>query len=380
MHTPLKKVLIACDSPKSLFDFRGKLVERIAEKHNVYVFVPKITQLYIRDKLIALNVTIYEAELNGGSVSVYSDVKYCWRLYQVLKKVHPDVFFPSTVKPVVYGTLLAKQLGIALVTPMLSGLGYNFTPIGSASWVGKVTRILLIASLRKSEKLKVILQNKDDYHTLLENRVLSLKHSVSVVNGPGVDLDHSMYCTPDLDTISFIMAARLINAKGVAEYFESARIIKQRYPDVQFKLIGPYSPNIDAISEALFNEIKNGKIVSYLGDVDDVRPYIRDSSVVVLPSYYGEGIPRCLLEGMAMGRAIITCDSVGCRETVEKGPNSNGSLVAIKSIPELVAAMVFYIDNKNAIRDHGMNGYQLARKKFDIQLVNSQMLDIMQLT
>lgn len=379
MPKSLKKILIACDSPKSVFDFRGELVERMAENHKVYVFIPKITQQYIRDRLVELNVTIYEAELDGGSVSVYSDIKYCWRLYRVLKKVRPDVFFPSTMKPVVYGTLLAKQLGIKLVTPMLSGLGYNFTNTGSARWISKVTRMLLVASLRNSESLRIILQNKDDYHTLLKNKVLSLKHSVFVVNGPGVDLDHYMYCVPELNTVSFIMASRLLNAKGVSEYVESARMIKQHYPDAQFKLIGPYSPNIDAIPAALFNEIKNGSVVSYLGDVEDVRPYIKDSSVVVLPSYYGEGIPRCLLEGMAMGRPIITCDSVGCRETVKKGPDLNGRLVPARNVPELAAAMAFYLEHKDAIRDHGVNSYKLACEKYNIQLINSQMLKIMQL-
>lgn len=144
-------------------------------------------------------------------------------------------------------------------------------------------------------------------------------------------------------------------------------------------LIGSYGPNIDTISLALFNQIKNGNIVNYQGNVDDVRPHIKKSSVVVLPSYYGEGIPRCLLEGMAMGRAIITCESVGCRETVENGANINGKLVPIKNVSALVAAMEFYLNHKNAILEHGINGYKLARKKFDINLVNSQMLRVMQL-
>jgi glycosyltransferase involved in cell wall biosynthesis len=379
MRKPLKKILIACDSPKSLFDVTGKLVKRMTEKHKVYVFIPKITQQHIRDKLIALNVIIYEVELDGGSISFYSDIKYCWRLYQTLKKVRPDVFFPSTLKPVIYGTLLSKHLKINLVTPMLSGLGYNFSKAGSSRLVSKVVRLLLKAGLSESKHLRIILQNKDDHQTLLKSGVLTIKHAVFVVNGPGVDLGHFLYCRPEVDTVSFMMAARLINAKGISEYFEAARIIKQRYPEMQFKLIGSYSPNIDAIPISLLKEIKGSNIVTYLGDVEDVRPHIKDSSVVVLPSYYGEGIPRSLLEGMAMGRAIITCDSVGCRETVEKGPKLNGTLIAIANVPELVAAMEFYLDHKSSILDHGINGYELALKKFDIDLVNAQMLDVMKL-
>lgn len=379
MRKPLKKILIACNSSKSLFDVTGKLVEKMVESYEVYVFLPKITQQHILDKLSALKITIYEADLDGGSVAFFSDVRYCWHLYKALKKVNPDVFFPSTVKPVIYGTLIAKKLRIKRITPMLSGLGYSFSKACDANWLSKVIRFLFKASLKDCEQLKIIMQNNDDHRTLLRSRILSSKQPVAVVNGPGVDIDHYTYCAPEQDTVSFMMSARLINAKGVFEYFEAARIVKQRYPEVQFMLIGSYGPNIDTISLALFNQIKNGNIVNYQGNVDDVRPHIKKSSVVVLPSYYGEGIPRCLLEGMAMGRAIITCESVGCRETVENGANINGKLVPIKNVSALVAAMEFYLNHKNAILEHGINGYKLARKKFDINLVNSQMLRVMQL-
>jgi glycosyltransferase involved in cell wall biosynthesis len=175
------------------------------------------------------------------------------------------------------------------------------------------------------------------------------------------------------------MISRLINAKGIKEYYEAASLIHKRYPNVQFMLIGAYDKNIDAISADLYHKIATDGTLQYLGEVNDVRPYIKAASVVVLPSYYGEGIPRCLLESMAMGRAIITCDSVGCRETVESAQAANGFLIPVRDVSALVLKMEFYINNPKSIGIYGLNGLAIANKKFDVHLINKEMLKIMQL-
>lgn len=372
-------ILIACDSPKSLIDFRGKLIEQLTQNHKVCVFTPHISQPFIREKLTSWKVDVYENDLNASNVSMFSDVRYIIGLYKLIRKLRPDVFFPYTIKPVIYGTPLAKLCRVKKITPMLSGLGYNFTLQAKSSLLSQITRTLLKFSLTYNKHLKIIFQNNDDYQTLLHYQILTTKHKIAVVNGSGVDLEHYEYSPPDKISISFLMVARLINAKGIYEYYEAARNIRLQYPDIQFKLIGAYSPNVDAISPELYDKIKSGKIITYLGEVDDVRPHIKEASVVVLPSYYGEGVPRCLLESMAMGRAIITSDSVGCRETVETTPASNGFLIEPQNIPALISKMKFYLSNSAAIYTDGINGLAFARKKFDVHLVNTEMLKIMQL-
>jgi glycosyltransferase involved in cell wall biosynthesis len=374
-----QKILIACDSSKSLMDFRGKLIEELVKQHKVYVFTPRILQPYVREKLISMKVGIYENELKGSNVSIYSDIRYIIRLYKVMRQLRPDIFFPYTFKPVIYGTVLAKLFRIKRITPMLTGLGYNFTQKAKNGVISTITRSLLKFSLARNKHLKIIFQNKDDYQTLLQHKILTARHKVFMVNGSGVDLEHYVYTEPDVENISFLMISRLINAKGIYEYYEAARNIRLRFPDVEFKLIGSYDSNVDAISPDLYNKIKNGKIIQYMGNVDDVRPHIKDASVVVLPSYYGEGVPRCLLEGMAMGRAIITSDSVGCRETVEAVSQINGSLVPVKNIPELVSKIEFYLNNREVINTYGLNGLAYAKRKFDVHLVNTEMLKIMEL-
>ncbi len=379
MNRTGQKILIACDSSKSLIDFRGKLIEEMVKQHEVYVFTPSITLQSERDLLDALNVNICETKLTGSNVSVFADIMYTLRLFIFMIKVKPDVFFPYTFKPVIYGTVLAKLCRIKMITPMLSGLGYNFTERSLNTLVSTVTRLLLRLSLSENKRLKIIFQNEDDYETLCRYDILTHKHQTFVVNGSGVDLEHYTYSAPELMNISFLMIARLINAKGIAEYYEAAKYIKSYYPFIKFKLIGSYDNNIDSISPELFDKIKCDNTLCYMGQVDDVRSFIKEASVVVLPSYYGEGVPRCLLESMAMGRAIITSNSVGCRETVENGPTPNGFLIPVKNAAALIAKMLFYIDNRSAILLHGLNGLALADKKFDVHMVNSEMLKIMQL-
>jgi glycosyltransferase involved in cell wall biosynthesis len=380
MSKQRQRVLIVCDSSKSLIDFRGKLIEELCKKHRVDVFTPKISQQNIRNKLASFGAIIHESHLEGSHISILSDIRFIIQLYLLIKKVQPDVFFPYTFKPVIYGTLLAKLCRVKRITPMLTGLGYNFTNSKPNNWVSNITKALLKYSLRPSRNLKIIFQNKDDYYTLIRHRILNSKNKVFFVNGSGVDLEHYQYSAPNLDPISFIMVARLINAKGINEYYEAAKDIRSRYPDIKFTLIGAFDNNIDSISLDLFNKIQHDKIINYVGEVDDVRPHIMDSSVVVLPSYYGEGVPRCLLESMAMGRAIITCDSVGCRETIESELAVNGFMIPIKNVPQLISKMEFYLNNKMDVLKYGLNGLKLAKKKFDVNLVNKHMLKIMQLS
>ncbi|TKC03691.1 glycosyltransferase family 4 protein [Pedobacter frigoris] len=380
MEINRKKILISCDSSRSLLDFRGKLIEELIRNHDVSIYTPKIDQSRIRHKLDEMGVTVYENELKPSNVSILSDLKYISNLRSLLSKIQPDIFFPYTFKPVIYGVIVAKFCGIKCITPMLTGLGYNFLDLDKKrTLIQKITRILLKFSLKASNNLRVIFQNKDDYHTLVSAKILTAKNRAYVVNGSGVDLSHYDYSKPDLKVISFLMIARLINAKGIKEYYESAKILKQKFPEVRFRLIGPYDDNIDAINNELYSKIKSDGTIEYLGLVQDVRPYITDSSIVVLPSYYGEGVPRCILEGMAMGRAVITSNSVGCKETVNPSIKAiNGFLVSIKNVNELTAKMEYYVRHVDDIIRFGVNGRKYAEEKFDVNKVNKQMVQILE--
>lgn len=355
-------------------------MEKMLEKHEVHVFTPKIKLQSVRERLIKMGVITYENSLDGSNISILSDLKFIIALFQLIKRLKPDVFFPFTLKPVIYGTPLARLCNVNLIAPMLTGLGYNFSDYHSGNkLIVKITRLLLKFSLRAHPYINIIFHNKDDSKKLLELKILNKKHKIFVVNGSGVDLHHYSYSKPLLKPVTFLMVSRLINAKGIREYYQAAKIIKSRFPDVVFKLIGLYDDNIDSISTELYIKIKAGDTLKYLGHVNDIRPAIQNASVLVLPSY-NEGVPRCILEGMAMGRAVITCDSAGCRETVNQDPEKvNGFLIPVKDVSELAAKMEYFITHTQKIIDYGNKGREYASEKFDVNVVNASMLKIMQL-
>jgi len=381
MNMTKKKIFIVCDSSRSLLDFRGKLIEKMQQHNQVYVFTPKIEQESVRKRLAELNVITHESKLDGSNVSILSDLRFIFSLYKLIRQIKPDIFFPYTFKPVIYGSFLAKICKVKLIAPMLTGLGYNFTDNATSNkLIVKITRLLLKLSLKPNPGLNIIFQNKDDSERLIDLKILNKKHQVYVVNGSGVDLSHYNYSKPNTSPITFLMVARLINAKGIKEYYDAAKLIRSRFPQTVFKLIGPYDSNIDAIDPNLYHDIASGDTIQYMGQVDDVRPDIERSSVMVLPSYYGEGVPRSVLEGMAMGRAVITSDSVGCRETVNNNPKqANGFLIPVKDAGALANKMEYFINNSDDIIAFGSNGHEFAKTKFDVNIVNAELFKIMQL-
>jgi len=377
-----KIILISCDSPRSLLDFRGKLMEVLLVDHDVHVFTPSITQESIVIELKSMGVHVHENRLQPSTVHIASDLKYINDLYRLIRKLKPDIFFPYTFKPVIYGTLVARLCGVRTIAPMLTGLGYNFSVhTERVTPLQRITRLLLKISLLPHSNLRLILQNKDDCASLRQYNIINAKSKVHVVNGSGVDLNHYHYSEPDLVNVRFLMVSRLIKAKGIEEYYHAASLVKARFPDISFTLIGAYEDNVDTIDADLYQQILSGNVLDYIGLVTDVRPFIKEASVVVLPSYYGEGVPRCLLEAMAMGRAIITCDSVGCRETVNQlEEKKNGFLVPRKNAKQLASRMEYYINNKTDITRFGLNGRKYAAEKFDVNEINKVMVNILSRT
>lgn len=374
-----KKILIACDSSRSLIDFRGRLIEALVAHNDVAVYTPKIHNKEIRECLDRLGVAVFENDLEASNVSLFSDLKYIYDLYLTVRKVNPDVFFPYAFKPVIYGSLIAKFCKVNRITPMLTGLGNNFYGNQSKPFIKRITQTLLKTALASKGDMRVILQNKDDENTLTSLGIIKKDAKSFVVNGSGVDLSFYRYSKPENRQIVFLMISRLINAKGVKEFYDASVAVVEKYPDVKFQLIGPVDNNIDSISDTLLCQIREGATIEYVGEVDDIRPYIERASVVVLPSYYGEGIPRCVLESMAIGRAVITTDSVGCRETVSQTNGlKNGFLVPVRDVSALVECMEYFLKNPDDIIRYGQNGRTLAGQKFDVERVNERMLDIIQ--
>jgi len=372
-----KKILIVAHSSGSLITYRGALIRALTLKNEVYVFTPKILNDETRFQLTGWGVIVYETSLNGGTISLFSDIRYIIDLYKIIRKISPDIVFPYAFKPVIYGGAVAAYCKIPTIAPMLTGLGNTFVESNSKKVVKKITRNLLRLTLNSKEGIKVILHNSNDRETLMNHHIIGRRCTTFVVNGSGVDLQYFRYSPPDKTKISFLMIARLINAKGIREYYEAAVIIRKQYPQARFRLVGGYDANVDCIDKKLFQAISSGDVVEYVGEVSDVRPMISDCSVVVLPSYR-EGLPKSVLEGMAMGRAIITTEAFGCRETVIQSENhQNGFLVPVRNVPMLVSKMEYFLKHEDEVVRFGLNGRKYAEERFDVHLINRQMLQIL---
>src|SRR5690606_6264775 len=255
----------------------------------------------------------------------------------------------------------------------ITGLG--FYGLESRNWRDKISKILMTKLYKYSFNKNDILvfQNKDDVAFFKERGILKQKR-FRITPGSGINLDKFTPSVPDTSIVKFIFVGRLIETKGIRLFIRAAEVLKKQFHDLEFIVIGGLDEgNPNAIQKEEIDVLMKKGTVTYLGHVDNVISYVSDSSVFVLPSMYREGVPRSILEALSLGRAIITTDNVGCRETVIK--NYNGILIPKNSIEDLINAMSFLYNNRNKIIEYGQNSRKLAEDKFDVSIVNRIMLN-----
>ena len=367
----MKFVLI---SPKNrtVYNFRGDLVKRIIELgYEVIVTGPDMTDV---DKIEALGARFVEIPMNKTGTSITGDLKYCRALTKLLKEEKPDVTLGYTIKPVVYGAIAAKRANVKSINSLVTGGGYTFIATSlKARVLGIIVRTLYRIGLRKANN--VIFQNPDDLNEFC-GRGLVKKEKCHVVNGSGVNLD-KFEKAPFPKQTSFFMLSRLLKSKGVCEYLEAAKIVKKQYPDAKFYILGKYETAMqDAVDKEYVEQFIQDGIVERFEETSDVRPYYSMCSVYVLPSYR-EGTPRTVLEAMAMGRSVITTETQGCRETVIDG--KNGFLVPVKNAEAVADKMIWFIEHPESIPEMGEVSLRLVNDKFDVNIVNDDMIRIMKL-
>jgi glycosyltransferase involved in cell wall biosynthesis len=260
---------------------------------------------------------------------------------------------------------------------MITGLGYTFTFVDSLKKkiLNRIVAFLYKISLVGVES--IFFQNNNDRDHFIKNKLISNKVKICRIMGSGVDINHFKHTKIRSEKVSFLLIARLLNDKGIREYVAAAAIVKKQKPNenITFSLLGPFDSNPSAIQPKIISEWVNLGLINYEGESDDVRPFIENCSVFVLPSYR-EGMPRSVLEAMSMGRAIITTDAPGCRDTVVD--NVNGFLVPVKSVKELSNAMIRCIDNHESLVKMGLKSRQFIEEKFDVDKVNEVILKQME--
>lgn len=368
----MMKFLLISPKNRTVYNFRGDLIKEIKSKgYEVVVTGPDITDV---ERIRDLGVRFVEIPMNKTGTSVIGDLKYCWKLYWLMKKEKPDVTLGYTVKPVIYGSIAAHLAGVQNINSMVTGGGYVFTAkTWKAKILGMIVRFLYRIGFCFADH--VIFQNPDDLKEFCKKRLVSSK-KCSVVHGSGINMER-FQAAPLPEEPAFFMLSRLLKSKGVMEYLEAARIVKCKIPQVKFYLLGKYETDMqDAVPQTEVEKyIEEGTVVRY-EETDDVRPYYERCSVYVLPSYR-EGTPRTVLEAMAMGRPVITTDAPGCRQTVLDG--KTGYLIPVRDSAALAEKMTFFVDNPEFIAIMGKRSRMYAERKFDVIKVNEEMMKIMQL-
>jgi len=376
-----KKVVLIGNTASSLLGFRLDMIKQlISLGYSVYAFTSEysLNDLKQLKQLGCIPVTY---QMSRGGINPFSDLKTLLELKHKITEIQPALVFSYFTKPIIYGSLAAKLSHTPKVIGMVEGLGTPFTiHKNGQSLKVKLIRFIQICLYRIVFPFldKIIFLNPDDPVDLIKKHRIWHKNSAVNILGPiGLSLDEYSYTEwNEVEPVSFIFIARLLAEKGIYEYIEAAKIVKNKYPQVIFKIIGGLDKeNPYGLTQSQLDELVNLNVVEYAGFVTDVAQRIKNTAVFVLPSYYREGVPRSTQEAMAIGRPVITTDVPGCRETVVNG--LNGFLVPKWNPEALAEKMCYFIENPKMINVMGLESYKIAQENFDAVKVNKKLFKIM---
>jgi len=369
-----KTFLIVASYAESFLNFRYNLIkELVSQGYSVITCAPKNDN--VSSKLSELNVKFIPTSLNRTGSNPFSDLFYILELVKIMRNTKPDIVFSYAHKPVIYASIAAKIARIPKIYSMITGMGYVFSDSSTKSkFLSLIATVLFKISLKFNNI--IFFQNIDNLESFLKMKIINQHTKTVLINGSGIDTELFKPATLP-DSISFLLIARLLIDKGIREYIAAAKIIKNKYPNTIFKLVGWIDTNPNSISQHELTSWINEGIIQFFGKLEDVRPIITQSSIYVLPSYC-EGTPRTVLEAMAMSRPIITTDAPGCKETVIDG--INGFKVPVKNIQQLADAMEKFIIDPQLCDKMGHQSRELALKKYDVNTVNQTIINAIQTT
>ena len=369
------KIIILGTDPSYLLNFRGELIHLINKNNHEVIGMCLPPTLNIERDLNQLGAKLNPYFIERNSLNPISDIKTFLYLRKTFKEINPDIILAYTIKPIIWGGLAARAAPNATTYAMVEGLGFVFQ---QKSRLRSVLKALIVnlykIALKRSPA--VIFLNNDNLNEFISNNIIPRKKA-KLINGIGVNLQH--YTSKDQPTgmTIFLTIGRLLGEKGFREYAQAAQIVKAQYPETIFQLLGHEDPSPDGIP---MNEVKGWHqcgYLEYLGTTTDVRPYLEQCHVFVLPSYH-EGLPRTTMEAMATGRPILTTDVPGCRETVISG--ENGYLVPKANAEALAERMIWFIENHDQCKRMGKRSRELAEDRYDVHKINKQLMEIMGLT
>lgn len=310
-------------------------------------------------------ITYRQIPVKRNGMNPLRDQKTLMDIKAELRRIGPDKLFVYQAKTVIYSAIAANRLGVTEVYPLIAGMGSVFV---SDCLKTRAVRPVLVAMYRRALKKcpAVFFQNRDDEQIFRDRRIVK-DQKVVLLHGSGVNTER-FALQPQPEKPAFLCVSRLIRDKGVYEYLSASRRLRQAHPEVECLLVGPYDSNLSTLRPEELQPFLDDGSVTYVGEQEDVRPWLTRCSVFVLPSYR-EGTPKANLEAMACGRAVITTDAIGCRETVKDG--ENGFLVPVRSVDAIYDKMEWFLAHPEETAAMGRKGREMAEEIFDVKKVNA---------
>lgn len=354
----MKKILLLCVTSQNVITFRAGLIKTL-QKNGFTISVIAFDDEY-KEEIDMLNVDFYCIKEKNRGMNPLKILSLKGKYKKLIQKINPDIVFTFMLKPNTFGVMAAKSAGVKNIYSMVEGAGDVFIH-NSLKW--KIVRFVVCRLYKKAFKSskKVFFLNNDDKTEFIQRKLVKTEQC-EVVHGIGVDLDKFSF-KPIKNDRTFLMVARMLETKGVYEYCECARLVKQRYPDAVFNYLGSEG----TVKLSNIQEYIDDGSINYLGTTKDVRPHLENCLLLLLSSYR-EGMPMSIMEAQAVGRAVITSDNVGCRDTVIDG--YNGFLVAQKDYEAMAEKCIWAIENFEQVKVLGRNARRFAEERFDSKRIN----------
>ena len=318
-----------------------------------------------------------DTKIKRGGLNLISEVRAILSLVSIFKNEEPDIVHNISIKSVIYGSIAAKLVGVPKIFNLINGLGYAFTEDKSLKrkFLKLLVTIMYFFALRFS-KAVVIFQNVDDKNYFVNNKLVSKERS-HVILGSGVDVDYykPININKSEGKIKLLYFGRMLWDKGLLNLVEASSMLKARNLDFSLIFAGEPDPqNQKSIDFAILKNWENKGLIKYAGYQTDIKSLLSSIDIVVLPTFYREGVPLSLIEAASMEKPIVTTDMPGCREIVKH--NVNGLLVPVKN-SELLANELETLILKPEMRiKMGVEGRRLVLKKFSSKIVNEQTLNL----
>lgn len=351
-----KRILFILTNPSTIVNFYDILLENISNKYEVHILTDKSK---MTKKIERLD---YKFHYYDVATENYLDFyKMNFSIYKTIKAVKPSLVMGFTIRNTIFGNLISHYLNIPTISTF-GGLGQLFQ---SKEFVYIIARLLLSISLNKTNH--TFFYNQDDMDLFLRKNIIKRNNSYSKINGDGVNIEKfKPLNTSSHSNTKFLLVARLLYDKGIKEYYEAAKIVLKKHPNVKFQILGSFQQQnlrSNTVTKEIIEKWEKDIIIEYLGDTDDVRPFIAESNCIVLPSYR-EGLSNVLMEGGCMAKPLLASNVPGCKELITDGVN--GYTFKSKSATALAEACLSFLNLPKKERNQmGANSHSLIIKKFD---------------